>query len=46
MMLVQPKVKMYIESDVIILEVEDEGTVIKIDYTDKVLSLVEELNTR
>jgi hypothetical protein len=42
-MLTQPKVRMFVEMDAIVLEVEDEGTMIKVDFTDKILELVDEL---
>jgi hypothetical protein len=45
-MLTQPKVRMFIEMDAIILEVEDEGTMIKVDFTDKILKLVDELKSK
>ncbi|MFQ3543475.1 hypothetical protein Q7A53_05265 [Halobacillus rhizosphaerae] len=43
-MLVNPKVKIYTEMDAVILEVEDEGTVIKVDITEKALEVIKEIN--
>lgn len=44
-MLVNPRLKFFNESESIILEVEDEGTLIKVDVTDEVLSLVKKRNS-
>jgi hypothetical protein len=45
-MLKDPKVKLFNEMDRIILEVEDEGSLIKVDINDKVLSLIKETNEK
>jgi antitoxin component of MazEF toxin-antitoxin module len=45
-MLKEPKVRLFNELDHIILEVEDEGTQIKVDIHDKVLSLLTEISER
>ena len=45
-MLKEPKVKLFNELDRIILEVEDEGTIIKVDVHDIVLSLIKETNEK
>jgi hypothetical protein len=45
-MLKEPKIRLFNELDRIILEVEDEGTLIKVDVNDKVLSLLTEISER
>jgi hypothetical protein len=45
-MLKEPKIRLFNELDRIILEVEDEGSLIKVDVNDKVLSLLTEISER
>jgi hypothetical protein len=42
-MLVNPKIRVFNEANAIVVEVEDEGTLIKVDITDKALSILEEI---
>lgn len=43
-MSVNPKLNIFNEMGCVILEVEDEDTVIKIDITEKVLEVIDEIN--
>ncbi|MED1125458.1 hypothetical protein [Bacillus atrophaeus] len=45
-MLADPKVKIFNEMDGVILEIEDEGTLAKVDITERVFEVVGEINNK
>ncbi|QPK89829.1 hypothetical protein IEN91_05165 [Bacillus velezensis] len=43
-MLVNPRLNIFNEMGSVILEIEDEDTVLKVDITEKVLEVIDEIN--
>lgn len=43
-MLVNPIIRIHKEADMVVLEVEDEGAAIKVNITEKVLEVLDEIN--